>query len=205
MSIYGNSNGGDISPQQYIDAKETQNQYVQEHTTVEPSAPKMDRDLLYQQETNIVETLQTNRNDVEDQQSNGSQLTLCICGLLSVVIVVLICLIYCKGRSIRSRLSTKSEQVLYFSRPGCGYCTKFNPTWDQFENLVKLNGDLNKRFQLRKIDCTDPKTSALCVKEREYGMQGVPHIVRVLTNGEHIKFSADRTVENLMKFINNTQ
>jgi glutaredoxin len=125
----------------------------------------------------------------------------CCCGFLTVVIVVLIIMITIRGNVLRSRLSTK-KQLLYFSRPGCPHCERFDSTWNNAVEKIKKDASIN--VSTKKINCKDPANAAMCAKEsKDHGMKGVPHVVRINTNGSRTIFTNERTVENLLAFANN--
>jgi hypothetical protein len=125
----------------------------------------------------------------------------CCCGFLTVVIIVLITMIVIRGNVIRSRLATK-EQLLYFSRPGCPHCERFDPIWDNAVKKIKKDTTIN--ISTKKINCKDPVNAAICTKEsKDHGMKGVPHVVRINANGSRSIFTNERTVENLLTFSRN--
>ena len=134
-------------------------------------------------------------------KSNDIEVLPCICGFLTMVIIVLIFLVAVKSTTNRSRLQTKKEQIMYFHRPGCPHCVKFNPIWNEFVTKANLDPNLKNNFQFRKIDCTDSNLSALCVKERDYGLKGVPHIVWIKSDGSRLVFRDGRSVDNLLTFV----
>lgn len=125
----------------------------------------------------------------------------CICGFLTVVIVILLLLVSVKGYDNRSRATSKQQQVLYFYRPGCPHCDNFSPTWDSFVEKAKADSSLNSKFEFRKINCMDPQLGSLCIKEREFGMRGVPHVVLIDGNGKRKVFNDSRTVDKLLSFV----
>lgn len=202
MSLY--EQGGVISAQQYEQSLKTQKQYNEEQSQLpQPSAPDGDPATM----VGIYGVMKTEPLDLENAKSysssssDNSNLSICICAFLTLIIIVLIVLISLKSKNNTSRLTSKENQILYFMRPGCGYCDKFNPIWDEFTKTLNADVKLKYRFTPRKIDCSDAKLSALCVKEREYGMRGVPHVVRIMTDGNREVFKDARTVDKLMEFV----
>jgi glutaredoxin len=205
MSLYGQSGSkGGVTDQELYDLSK---QYYTERgrplPTAQNAVPQMS---VYNDDDSkgmafaMMGTIDANNSDYQDDESIST--TSCVCAFLTCVIVVLIFLIAVKGKNMSENASTKSQKFTYFTRPGCPHCTKFNPVWDEFVKVANADSNLKSNFEFRKVDCTNAKDSALCVKERAYGLQGVPHVVRVNATGKRLVFKGSRTVDALLSFVN---
>lgn len=82
----------------------------------------------------------------------------------------------------------KPSLTLYFI-DGCMWCQKFKPTWKELKNKNIPNIDLIS------VDCD--KNPNDCVN-----VPGYPYII-FEKNGVKTNYTGDRTLEDLIKFINN--
>ena len=74
---------------------------------------------------------------------------------------------------------------------GCGWCDKFNPTWDL---LVK---DYKKYVDMMKYEMNDATRFGMI---QRYNIKSYPTIILV-KNDKHFHFNYDdRTIENFLKF-----
>ena len=83
--------------------------------------------------------------------------------------------------------------LYYFSAPGCGACTNFDPTWDQ---LVKRLGGVNG-LSAQKIDVTKQENENLSFY---YSITQTPTIILV-TPDRNIEYNGDRNVDELYRFV----
>lgn len=77
-----------------------------------------------------------------------------------------------------------------YHNPNCGYCVEFYPIWDQVTELCK-----NKPIQLLKVDCNE--NSSMCSH-----ILGTPTIIfKNIHSSKTIEFEGEKTIDDLMKFI----
>lgn len=84
--------------------------------------------------------------------------------------------------------ASKSMTIIWFYRPGCGWCDKMNPEWERFEKMAPSN------LTLKKINTAEEQEMA-----EDFGVQGVPFIVKVV-DGKRKVFQGERSAENFMRF-----
>tara|TARA_B100000900_G_C20303172_1_gene603045 strand:- start:50 stop:517 length:468 start_codon:yes stop_codon:yes gene_type:complete len=78
-------------------------------------------------------------------------------------------------------------ELLYFYMEGCGYCKKFNPTWENLKmnikdiNLVKINGPKNRELT------------------NQYNVRGFPTIILIKDNYKII-YRGKRDIDSLISF-----
>ena len=80
--------------------------------------------------------------------------------------------------------------IIWFYRPGCGYCTRMNDEWEKFAAQAP------SYIQLYKINVSNPKYVQMA---NEYDVTGVPHIVKE-KNGRRTVFKGQRTASEFYKF-----
>ena len=103
--------------------------------------------------------------------------------LISLLLIILYLI------TIRSN-KTKGTIILYYAT-WCGYCKKFMPVFDEFEEIAKTKfPDL----VVQKIMCD--KKNPVCSN-----INGFPTVVLV-KNDKISVFKKDRTVDELIKFVN---
>jgi glutaredoxin len=81
-------------------------------------------------------------------------------------------------------------KIIWFHRPGCGYCTQMSDEWDAFTSQVPSS------IKVEKIDVSQPQNMEMA---RSYGVQGVPHIVKE-KYGIRSVFEGNRKAREFMKF-----
>lgn len=101
-----------------------------------------------------------------------------------------------KHRESRNTYPT-DRIVLYFSRTTCGHCKRFNPTWDEFEQIAQ------GQIRTQKIICDDSSNRELCEWARDnLELNGVPHVVMIDPDThQKIVFRGPRTVDALVQFV----
>ena len=100
-------------------------------------------------------------------------------------VVVLILLLLVKSRSTK---------VYRFYRPTCPYCVNTQDEWNRFKRLctyklitpIDINMDNASEHEMRLAD--------------NFGVEGVPYIVKVLPNGYRTVHNGERSAEGLMAF-----
>lgn len=86
--------------------------------------------------------------------------------------------------------------IFLFYRPGCPWCERLmiaNGPWEQFKQRVPAYVKITEINTIEKPEYT-----------KKYHISGVPYIAKIAENSGDIiaVFEGDRTVENLLKFIN---
>lgn len=99
--------------------------------------------------------------------------------LLGIILALFAC---------RKEMFSSKPTLTYYFLPSCGWCTKFNPEW---ENFVKMAPDT---IVTNKVDgTTSPEIE-------KYKIKSFPH-VQLVKDDKVTVFEGERTAENLMKFI----
>jgi len=84
--------------------------------------------------------------------------------------------------------ATTLEVALYYS-PQCGYCKLFMKDWQEFnERITKI---YKNNISTKKINCAENKCE---------GIAGYPTIM-LTKEGKSVQFEGERSVDNLMKFV----
>lgn len=94
-----------------------------------------------------------------------------------------------------STQNIKHKLILYYAM-WCGYSRQFLPEWEKFEKYAEDN---LKNIYIEKINCEGDNES-ICNKK---GVPGFPYIVLETSDGKTIPFDGDRTVEQLVNFLQN--
>jgi len=103
-----------------------------------------------------------------------------------IVLIILLAHIY-KSYFMKSKAGTT---ILWFYRDGCGWCHKMQADWDKFSQMVADNPDIS----IHKINTEKNQKMA-----EDYGVSGVPHIVKVC-KGKRIVYSGSRSADDLKLF-----
>ena len=83
--------------------------------------------------------------------------------------------------------------IMWFYRPGCPHCDNIENDW------IKLTqSNLPKKYKLVSVDTTLTKNKLLASK---YGVNGVPHIVKSLSNGYYKVYNGNRSLKHMRKWI----
>lgn len=106
-----------------------------------------------------------------------------------IAFIILIGLVVLLGISIYASTRTNKTTVYYFSAQGCPHCKAFDPIWDEVAKHTKT--------KMIKVDANSPNSADLAMK---YGVTTAPTVVLVSPT-KTIRFTGDRTVENLRNFI----
>lgn len=85
--------------------------------------------------------------------------------------------------------------VYWFFRHGCPHCDNMTSAWNE---LKKSN--LPSNYSLIEVDTKIEKNNKLC---SQYGVNGVPHIVKSMTNGYYKVYSGDRSLSDMKNWILN--
>lgn len=113
-----------------------------------------------------------------------------VIGLLLLIVFVGIIYYFLK----RTETFESMPMMTYYYLPTCGWCKKFNPVWEKFEEKVKAE---KVPVELRKVDGSNSDNS----KELEdKGITGFPH-VELMVGSKSVSFEGERSVDNLMEFV----
>mgnify|MGYP006139433883 CR=1 FL=1 len=85
--------------------------------------------------------------------------------------------------------------IMLFFRPGCPHCDNMQDDWGK----LKQSG-LPSNYKFVDVDTTLDKNKSLA---SEYGVSGVPHIVKSLSNGYYKVYSGNRSVQPMKNWILN--
>jgi thiol-disulfide isomerase/thioredoxin len=89
---------------------------------------------------------------------------------------------------------TNPKYTMYnFYSPGCMYCQKFAPVWNQLQQ--ELSG--NQNIQFKKVDATDPSNERITFY---YNINKYPTII-FTSSAKNIEYVGDRTIEDMKNFI----
>lgn len=110
--------------------------------------------------------------------------------IVFLTLVILVGILYFFFRKIE--MFESKPTVTYYYLPTCGWCQKFSPTWDKFENAVKEKG---VSVVTRKVNGNDASEEV-----EKFGIQGFPH-VQMVKGDKVIPFEEERSVDALMKFV----
>jgi len=94
----------------------------------------------------------------------------------------------------RTETFTSGATITYYHLPYCGWCKKFNPIWEKFEEDVKNE---NLPVSTRKVDASKPESEK---EVNDKGITGFPHVQ--FDNGKNSTvFEGNRTSADLLKFV----
>lgn len=105
--------------------------------------------------------------------------------IIMFAVVLILVIMYCVYRS----MPTKPHRKIYwFFRKGCGHCTRMESAWEKFAKMCPAYIDIEK------INTSENQTMA-----DDYGVDGVPYIVKVEGNMRTV-YTGDRSAEDLYSF-----
>jgi len=112
---------------------------------------------------------------------------------VSVIVIIAFFLFLKKKKETFKGVSSENSLILYYS-PGCGYCHMFmnskNPS--EKSDWAKVKQQLHKKIKIQEVNCKNDD----CLD-----IPGYPTIVLV-KNNKRIFFNEQRTIENIVKFVN---
>jgi thiol-disulfide isomerase/thioredoxin len=113
--------------------------------------------------------------------------------LFFIVALIILIIFLTMSSSNFSFMGTPSitTTVIWFYRPGCGFCTRMEPAWAEFASMVPAN------INIRKINTLENREMA-----DDFGVSGVPFIVKVTDNDRQI-YEGDRSAQDLLRFCQN--
>lgn len=122
--------------------------------------------------------------------------------IIIVIIVYFNCQPMCPVKTSNIQMETKENfsniKVFNFNTSWCGWSKKFQSEWDDFSNRVNSDSRLS-HVEAIDIKCDDEKNESIC---KEYEVPGYPYVI-VETNGERIKYTGERTADDLVQYVLN--
>ena len=97
----------------------------------------------------------------------------------------------CKA-GMRSSM-TNGMTVYWFHRPGCPHCVNMKDAWYNLKQQMP-------NHNLVSIDTSLPQNQALANK---FGVNGVPHIVKVDSNGNKSVYKGNRSTADMKQWVMN--
>jgi thioredoxin-related protein len=95
---------------------------------------------------------------------------------------------------LNKKITSDNKITIYwFYRPGCHYCDSMASDWNK---LTKSK--LPHKYKLVSVDTSLDKNKKLA---EEYGVDGVPHIIKSLSNGHRKVYTGDRSMSDMKKWI----
>lgn len=89
----------------------------------------------------------------------------------------------------QSMTSSPDVTIMWFYRDTCGHCTRMAPAWKEFANQCPSD------IVLRKINTEEYPQMA-----KDYGVDGVPYIVKEYSNKQRVVYQGDRSAKDLYTF-----
>ncbi len=90
-------------------------------------------------------------------------------------------------------MSSNTPVMAFYSQDWCGYCTKFKPTWKQFQ------GQDTKGVKIVEIDCA--KYPELAKKHKVTGFPTIKYHAGGLNDTNTVEYSGDRSLQSLIDFV----
>ena len=103
-------------------------------------------------------------------------------GLMILIILILI-------------IQINTVRVLWFYRPDCGHCQRMHNEWDKFETSCVFT--MFPRISPKKININEESNIKL---SENYNVQGVPHIVKLGSDGYRDVFNGTRDANAFMEW-----
>lgn len=80
------------------------------------------------------------------------------------------------------------EKIIWFYQDGCGHCVRMKDEWAAFVRVAP------KYMKIQSLDIFDPANARVV---KEFGVQGVPYIVKV-KNGRKYVYTGPRKAADLL-------
>ena len=109
-----------------------------------------------------------------------------------IIGIIFIYIIYCTTCMKETFSETPKVKVFNFNTKWCGYSTRFQPEWNNFEKECKnMNNVIAK-----DVKCDKKNNEKLC--EEDYRVPGYPYVL-LSCGGKNIEYEGKRTAEALKK------
>lgn len=103
--------------------------------------------------------------------------------MIVLVIIILMYMLY-----VCMPASAPKPTILWFFSETCGHCTRMEPAWREFAKKCPAY------IELKKINTAENQQMA-----REYGVSGVPYIVKVIGVTKTV-YEGNRSAQDLYDF-----
>ena len=109
---------------------------------------------------------------------------------ITVIVAILIGILYLLFRNMEA--FDGGATITYYYLPNCGWCKKFSPVWDEFEEKAKSSG---LDVVIRKINGNEASDEL-----KKYNIQGFPH-VQLVKGDKVVVFDGARDVKSIIDFV----
>jgi thiol-disulfide isomerase/thioredoxin len=106
-----------------------------------------------------------------------------------LIIIVVIYLLYHGCKKYNTTMSARGITIIWFYRPGCGWCERMESEWDDFVSKAPNNININR------VNIIENQQMA-----QDFQVEGVPHIVKIVNGSRHV-FNEERTCDNFLRFV----
>ena len=107
--------------------------------------------------------------------------------ILTVVLLIMVYYLYTEKHGL---------VVYWFHRPGCPHCDNMKSDWESVEKQMA-----GSSITLKRIDTSKPQHKKLA---KNFGVDGVPQIIKVTPNGMRAEYDGDRTSDNIIEWISHS-
>lgn len=94
--------------------------------------------------------------------------------------------------------SEKPIKFYNFNALWCNWSEKFQPEWDKFTAMVKVDPKLNSIIDVQDVKCDNDANKQQCI---EHNIEGYPTVI-INVNGKSTNYDGPRTVDGLMDAVN---
>ncbi len=121
--------------------------------------------------------------------------------IIGLLVVAILLMIFMSNYKFFEKFTNPKPVLKYFYMDSCRHCDDFNKkTWNTLETDIIANPD-KYAFTIEKINMNDSGDGAKLAKDLE--IKGAPTIMLFLTNGTKHNYDGDRTLPDLIKFVEN--
>ena len=114
--------------------------------------------------------------------------------LYYIIAIVLLWMIFTYYNRCSEGYENKNKTVIYwFHRPKCPYCEQMKDEWT---SLTK-SGLPDNKYKLIAVNTADSSNNTVAA---DFGIESVPHIVKVLPDGSRAVYSGNRTAADMKKW-----
>ena len=113
--------------------------------------------------------------------------------IIAIVVILILYNYYDTGR-FEGYKNLNKTVIYWFHRPSCPHCVKMEGEW----NKLTKSGLSDTTFELIDVNTADEKNNVLAA---DYGVESVPHIVKVLPNGKREVYNGSRTATAMKEWV----
>lgn len=84
-----------------------------------------------------------------------------------------------------------SAEVMFFHSPGCPWCRKFYPAWEEFQKLAAENNITTRSFNCKEGECENAPGGPVL---------GYPTL-RIRKNGRVVEYEGDREPQKILEAV----